>query len=86
MCQTIYAVNQFLTNLKTYFNDMIFIRSIQMKKYISKSEILLISKKIKYFIFYKLSKNLVNMFLRRCFYYENYDFYSKMNFEYSLIV
>ena len=57
-----------------------------MKKYISKSEILLISKKIKYFIFYKLHKNLVNMFLRRCFYYENYGFYTKMNFEYSLIV
>ncbi len=57
-----------------------------MKKYISKSEILHISKKIKYFRFYKLHKNLVNMFLRQCFYYENYDFYTKMNFEYSLIV
>ena len=57
-----------------------------MKKYISKSEILLISKKIKYFIFYKLHKNLVNMFLRQCFYYENYDFYNTMRFEYSLIV
>ena len=57
-----------------------------MKKYISKSEILHISKKIKYFRFYKLRKNLVNMFLRQCFYYENYDFYTKMNFEYSLMV
>jgi hypothetical protein len=57
-----------------------------MKKYISKSEILLIRKKIKYFRFYKLYKGSVNMFLRQCFYHENYNFYTKMNFEYSLMV
>ncbi len=57
-----------------------------MKKYISKSEILLISKKIKHFRFYKLNKELVNVFLLQCFYYENYDFYNTMCFEYSLIV